>query len=125
MQKKKVWRKSPPELISQFTKMMEQFVDAEPRKMFGYPCCFVQNNMCTGLHQEDWILRLPEDERLVFFTKYDTKPFEPMAGRIMKEYVVLPEGVLSNEAELYNWIEKSIAYTKSLPPKVAKKSKKK
>ena len=41
--KKTTWRKSPPELIAQFKELVAVLPpDAEPRKMFGYPCVFVE-----------------------------------------------------------------------------------
>ncbi len=115
------WRKSPPGLIEKFTRVMERFKDANPRKMFGYPSCFVQDRMCTGLHQENWIIRLREEDRLEIFMEHQTTPFEPMKGRIMKEYVILPEEILADEKLLLSWIERSIQYVKSLPPKPPKK----
>jgi hypothetical protein len=35
----------------------------ETRKMFGYPAGFIGGNMVTGLHQESWIVRLPDTAR--------------------------------------------------------------
>jgi hypothetical protein len=36
---------------------------AELRKMFGYPAAFVNGSMATGLHPEDWMLRLGGADR--------------------------------------------------------------
>lgn len=47
-------------------------------------------------------------------------PFEPMAGRVMKEYVVLPEAIIGKPATLGRWLRKSMAYTGALPPKQKK-----
>ena len=47
--------------------------------------------------------------------------FEPMAGRPMKEFVVLPEPVLSDREELVRWLARSYDWVKTWPPKVKKK----
>ena len=61
----------------------------DKRKMFGYPCRFVNGNLFMGLHNKNMILRLAEKDR-ADFVKLGGKPFEPMPGRIMKEYVIVP-----------------------------------
>lgn len=118
------WRPAPEELKEKFLNTMNLFEAAEKKKMFGYPCCFLNGNMFTGLHQENWVLRLSEADRKVMVDTYKVGPFEPMAGRIMKEYVILPTKILSDESLLKEWIEKSIAYASTLLPKVPKKRKK-
>jgi len=112
------WRKSPPELIAFFEAVMRGFPRIEKRKMFGYPCRFLNGNLFTGLHQEDWLIRLGEGDRNAIIEKYDTKQFEPMAGRVMREYVLLPEEILEDEDLLQHWIERSYSFAGSLPPKL-------
>jgi hypothetical protein len=43
--------------------------------------------------------------------------FEPMSGRVMREYVVVPKVLLKAPGELRAWVEKSLAYVSSLPAK--------
>ncbi len=118
------WRPAPDELVLKFEKAIESFPEAEKRKMFGYPCSFINGQMFTGLHQENMILRLGEDERTKLLKLKGTKPFEPMPGRVMREYVVVPESILNSKKKLHVWLEKSLIYAKSLPPKKPKKKKK-
>ncbi len=117
---KKKWKKSSPELVEHFLSTTAPLTEAQPRKMFGYPCCFANGNMFTGLHEENWIIRLPEDKREEFSAKYDAKPFEPMKGRIMKEYLKLPASVLEDQRLLEQWVGASLAYALTLPPKIKK-----
>ncbi len=114
------WRKSPPELIALFDAALPDDARIERRKMFGYPCAFVNGNMFTGLHQEDWVVRLSEVDRDTAKQDLGAGMFEPMAGRPMREYVSLPEAVLSDDAALADWIGRSLAYASSLPVKVKK-----
>jgi hypothetical protein len=46
--------------------------------------------------------------------------FEPMPGRAMKGYVVLPKPVYSDNKLFGEWLDKSIRYVSSLPPKKKK-----
>ncbi len=118
------WKKSPLELQQQFLEMMTYF-SVENRQMFGYPCCFVNGNMMSGLHEENWIVRLSEKDREKFQKTFSTRPFEPMKGRVMREYLVIPLEVRSKSSLLKEWLEASFSYVSSLPPKAPKKKKKK
>jgi hypothetical protein len=46
--------------------------------------------------------------------------FEPMAGRVMKEYVVLPESIYNNATVFSKWLDRSYEYVLSLPIKEPK-----
>jgi TfoX/Sxy family transcriptional regulator of competence genes len=117
------WQKSPPELVDLFTSVQAGLPpDAERRKMFGYPCSFVNGQMFAGLHQTNMVLRLGEGDRAEFLKQAGAKVFEPMPGRTMKEYVVVPPSLKGKEEELFKWTLKAFSFAKSLPPKVKKKS---
>lgn len=118
------WKKSSPELIEAFYTALENEPLLEMRKMFGYPCAFIRGNMCTGLHEENWIIRLSEEDREEIQKSYGAHPFEPMKGRIMREYVAIPEEIKRNQDLLLKWIARSISFTSSLPVKLPKKRKK-
>lgn len=111
------WAKSPPELVARFDEVLARQPGAQIRQMFGYPAAFVGGNMATGLHQETWMVRLPEDARGELLGLAGARVFEPMAGRPMREYVVLPPSVIGDDAALDGWIARSIAFAASLPAK--------
>ena len=69
------------------------------------------------------ILRLPENHR-ADFVKLGGKPFEPMPGRIMKEYVLVPKEMIRSRG-LKAWIGRSLRFASALPPKQKKAKKKK
>ena len=115
------WKKSSQKLTDLFESLIPKSSKIEYRKMFGYPCCFVNGNMFMGLHQENMFLRLSETDKQNFLKLGKTKQFEPMPGRVMKEYVTVSPSLLQNKSSLRKWINKSIAYTIQLPPKKKKK----
>jgi TfoX/Sxy family transcriptional regulator of competence genes len=113
------WRPSPPELVKFFEKALKPFSEIQTRKMFGYPVAFVKGHMFAGLHQDNMILRLSGDDRTGFLQQEGAKIFEPMPGRLMREYVVVPAPMLRSAKPLDVWLRKALAYARSLPPKAA------
>jgi TfoX/Sxy family transcriptional regulator of competence genes len=113
------WRKPSPELVERFGELTAGIEGVEQRKMFGLPAAFVGGNMAAGLHQDTFMLRLPEDERAERLAA-GWSLFEPMPGRPMREYVALPPEVAADVDAARRWIERAVAYTRTLPPKVPK-----
>jgi len=114
------WRKPSDELIKLFEKITP-VPPATAKKMFGFPAAFVNGNMFMGLHQEDMILRLPEGPRAELL-KMNARIFEPMTGRPMREYVIVPPSLLRDRNKLTSWVQKALEYGTSLPPKGKKSS---
>ena len=112
--------KAPPELVALFERVAAGMPMAETRKMFGYPAAFANGQMFMGLFGDGFILRLPEAERAAFIEQQHTHLFEPMPGKPMKEYVVVPPALLKTGRPLDEWLGKAAAYAQSLPPKAAK-----
>jgi TfoX/Sxy family transcriptional regulator of competence genes len=123
------WRKAPPELVALFDTVVPSDARVERRQMFGYPAAFAAGKLFAGLHQEDFILKLAEEDRERLRAEYDAQPFEPIPGRRMREYVALPRSILSDRPALDAWLKRSLAYavasggkTASRPTAVGKKS---
>jgi TfoX/Sxy family transcriptional regulator of competence genes len=114
------WEKPSPELIRILEEASEPFAVIERRKMFGCPAYYVGGNMMAGVYGAQLFLRLPPEAREELRVSLDAKPFEPMAGRPMKEYVQLPEPIWRDEAALDEWMRRSVEFASSLPPKQPK-----
>ena len=111
---------APEAVVALFHAAVEGLPEVEQRKMFGYPCAFVHGQMLTGIFQDRIMLRLSEADRATFLKQPGAKPFEPMPGRPMREYVELPPDVLNSPAALKRWIKRGLAYVETLPPKAKK-----
>ena len=111
---------APPEAVVAFEAATSSLPGAEPRKMFGYSCVFAKGHMFAGLHEAGMVLRLPDVQRTDFLRLKGAEQFEPMPGRVMREYVVVPKVLLKAPEELRAWVEKSLAYVSSLPAKPKK-----
>jgi TfoX/Sxy family transcriptional regulator of competence genes len=86
--------------------------------MFGSPTFFINNNMFAGVHQRTVILRLSDSDRAEIAARHiEAKPFEPMSGRPMKEYIALPEALCRDEKIFQEWLDRAYKYACSLPPK--------
>ncbi len=94
------------------------------RKMFGFPVVFANDNMQMGLFGNNLFVRLPEDGRNELVAA-GGEPLEPSPGRVMREYVVVPQTILNDSQALNEWIKKSLDYALGLPPKPRKPRKKK
>jgi TfoX/Sxy family transcriptional regulator of competence genes len=114
------WKPAPAKAVLAFEAATSGLAGAEPRKMFGYSCVFAKGNMFAGLHEAGMVLRLPEDQRDEFLRLKGSEQFEPMPGRVMREYVVVPRILLNEPDQLRKWTEKSFAYVLSLPAKAKK-----
>jgi TfoX/Sxy family transcriptional regulator of competence genes len=114
------WKPAPREAVVVFETVTSNLPGAEPRRMFGYSCVFARGNMFAGLHEAGMVLRLPDEQRAEFLRLNKAKPFEPMPGRVMREYVVVPKALLNAQEQLRAWVEKSLAYVLALPAKPKK-----
>jgi TfoX/Sxy family transcriptional regulator of competence genes len=114
--------KPPGELQSAFADAVGRLSGVEQRKMFGQPAAFANGQMFTGLFGPRWFLRLPDDAAADLNAMEGGGPFEVMPGRAMKGYVVLPPAVVADRTALRTWLQRSLTYARSLPPKPEKRS---
>jgi TfoX/Sxy family transcriptional regulator of competence genes len=117
---KATWKPAPAELAQQFAEAIGAVPGAHIKKMFGYPAAFVNGKMFAGLFGERMFLRLGEHDRASFELQEGARPFEPVRGRVMHEYVTVPEWLVGSGEELQAWLAKAAAYAGALPPKLAR-----
>ncbi|MDO8686547.1 MAG: TfoX/Sxy family protein [Clostridiales bacterium] len=116
------WKKSSSELISLHAELASLYRCVN-KPMFGFQVFFVNDNMFTGIYEDGITLRLTENDRAEIMAQSDEiTPFTPL-GRTMKEYVLVPEHLLSDKDFAQYWMDKSYAYVSSLPPKTKKEKK--
>jgi hypothetical protein len=119
------WIKAPDELKALLETAMED-IDCEKRPMFGYPAYFINRNMFIGLFQDQVFIRLSDAQLAALKTKLGSiVNLEPMPGRPMKNYFVLPKEIYTKSRTFKEIIRSSAEHTRQLAPKVIKNSKKK
>ena len=113
------FKRPQPAMVELFGRLLPE-TGGQGRSMFGCPCGFLGGNMFMGLFGDQLFLRLSEGDRAALLAEEGAEPFDPMGGRPMREYVVVPAGWLEGDAdgELRAWVARSARYAKALPPKV-------
>jgi TfoX/Sxy family transcriptional regulator of competence genes len=110
-----------PEAVAQFESLAPVAPDIARRVMFGQPVAFLNGNMFFGVHGDRLFLRLSTEDRAEAAKLPGVTPFEPMPGRPMKEYVVLPPSLVRDGRRAREWIGRSTGYVRGLPPKKPKR----
>ena len=111
------WKSAPAELIQRFDQAADNLPAVDRRKMFGYPAVFLNGNMFAGLFQDQVILRLRAEDRATLAGVPGAKPFEPMPGRPMREYMVAPASIVDSTVQFRAWLERARTFAASLPSK--------
>jgi len=110
---------NPPEKVELYDKLIATNPKIE-RKGANNPYTSLNGNMFTLLNPPGHLaIRLPEAEREKFIKKYKTTLFEAY-GVVMKEYVAVPDSLLSKTKELSRYLDLSYEYAKTLKPKPRK-----
>ena len=99
-----------------FQKLVPPDPAVTTRPMFGNLAAFVNGNMFCGLFGEDLFVRVSDEEQTKI-RKQGGKPFEPMAGRAMTGYVVVPPGWQKKPDAARAWIITALAWSRALPAK--------
>lgn len=87
------------------------------RPMFGNVAGFVNGNMFMGLFGNDLFVRLCDGDRAELLEEEATSILEPMKGRPMKEYVVIPQTWWDEPDTIGSWVARSLDWVAELPEK--------
>lgn len=91
------------------------------RKGKKIPYTSMNGNMFSFLDGDGTIcLRLSKDDQEKFIEAFNTPPVEQY-GKRMREYVSVPDTMLSDTGSLASWFERSVAYARALKPKPTKR----
>ena len=115
----KSWPKTPQATVKAFERSVPRAPAVVRKKMFGYPAAFVNGNMFASTFRDEIVVRLAGDDRAALLETVGAKPFEPMPGRPMTEYVAVPPSFARRPADLARWVERAHRYAAKLPPKTA------
>jgi hypothetical protein len=106
----------PAEQLEAYNQLIALNLDIE-RKGKTTPYTSMNGHMFSFLSKEGTMgLRLSEEDRNNFIEKFESQLME-QHGRIMKEYVTIPNELLLNTDGLSEYLRQSLTYVKSLKPK--------
>ncbi len=109
--------KSPAALVERFDTVAGWFPEVERRLTFGYPCLYVGGNMVSGLYRDSWHVRLGGTDLAAAQALDGAQTFEPMPGRPMTGFTVLPADVVGDDDAIRGWVGRAVAFGASMPPK--------
>jgi TfoX/Sxy family transcriptional regulator of competence genes len=89
------------------------------QKMFGGVAFMLHGNMCVGVHDDDLIVRLSEDDAAEAIRDPAARPMD-FTGKPMTSWLyVAPSGTV-DERSLRAWIDLAAGYVSTLPPKAGR-----
>ena len=119
-------KKKPDNIPADKVALYDKLIKTNPRierKGATVPYTSVNGNMFTLFSPNGLVgIRLPKDHRDAFLARYKTTLYETY-GTTMKEYVTVPDELLSKTSELRKYLDLSYEYAKSLKPKPTSKKK--
>jgi hypothetical protein len=115
------WKKPDPALVERFHAALPAHPEAQPKKMFGYPACFVNGNFFVGMHNDNFVIRLPGDLKAKFPELARAEGFDPMGtGKSMKDWWIIPPALARSQGRLAAFFASAFDEVRRLPPKVKK-----
>jgi hypothetical protein len=120
MAQKKV--SAPAAKAELYRKLLGSVEGIDTKSNFGSAYTAINGNMYTMISKHGVVgIRLPQPDRDAFLEKYETELFRgdpdwPPA----REFVAVPEDLLSNTRLLAPYLKKSLEYVKTLKPKGGK-----
>jgi hypothetical protein len=106
----------PPDRLELYEKLIATNPKIE-RKGAVHPYTSLNGHMFTYLDQTGTMgLRLPEEDVEAFLKKYKTTLFKSY-GVVKKDYVTVPDSLLSKTKELQKYLDISYEYVKTLKAK--------
>jgi TfoX/Sxy family transcriptional regulator of competence genes len=109
--------KAGPSAIAGFEALVPDHPGVGLRPMFGQPAAFLDGNLLMGVFGDAVFIRLSEDGVAEAVREVGARPFEPMPGRTMRGYAVLPPKLLADPPAARRWVAKALAYVEQLPTK--------
>jgi TfoX/Sxy family transcriptional regulator of competence genes len=104
-----------------FAKLVPDGPAVTLKPMFGQLSAFVNGNMFCGLFGDELVVRLPETE-IARVKQQGGRDFEPMAGRMMSGYVMLPGDWRARPAPATVLIKQALMVTSQMPARAPKKA---
>jgi TfoX/Sxy family transcriptional regulator of competence genes len=103
--------------VALFKSLVPDHPNVTVRPMFGNISAFVNGNMFFGVFGNDLFVRLSAEDQAELLKKNGASKLEPMKGRPMKDYIIMPQAWRSETQTMRVWISKSLDWSTKLPAK--------
>jgi hypothetical protein len=98
-----------PEHETILNKIMQDMPQTNAGRMFGYPGYKVNGKLAAGLHEQGIIVKVGHDRASEIIGQGQGQAFEPMAGRVWRDWVLLTTDFDKHKAlfkEAVAWVTK-------------------
>ena len=113
---------APADKVLLYQQLLDSVDGVDTKSNFGSAYTAINGNMYTMISKHGVVgIRLPEPERSAFLEKYSTDLFRgDPAWPPAKEFVAVPDDLLTDTTALKPYLEVSLRYVWTLKPKPAK-----
>jgi hypothetical protein len=115
---------APADKVELYERLLASVEGVARRSNFGAAYTAVNGNMYSMISKHGLVgIRLPEPERAAFIERYDSELFRgDPAWPPAREFVAVPDWLLSDTEVLRPYLEQALRYAGSLKPKRARPS---
>jgi TfoX/Sxy family transcriptional regulator of competence genes len=103
-------------LAERVRKVLRNERSLKEKRMFGGLTFMVNGHMCCGVLQDDLVLRLGQEDYAKAVARPHAHPMD-FTGRSMPGFLYVSPAGLQTARQLGAWIEKSLRFVSTLPPK--------
>ena len=89
--------------------------------MFSCPSYSIGGNLFAGVFGESVFVRLSDTDRATIISE-GGRLFEPLEGRTLRMYALLPPTIVADGEMLASWLGRSMDFVKGLPKRPRKRS---
>ena len=87
------------------------------KKIFGGVGFLIHGNLACGVHEDDMIVRVGNENNAPALAQPFVRQFMPMPGKPMEGWILVAPQGLEAEANLHHWAELGYEYASKLPEK--------
>jgi hypothetical protein len=87
------------------------------KKMFGGIAFLINGNMAVGVNKSDLVVRIDPGTQDAAMAEPGVREFDLSGGRPMRGWIMVEPAGYAKAAQLKRWVNRGVAFARSLPPK--------
>lgn len=103
-------------LAARVRKLLNRGYSVEEKRMFGGLTFMVNGHMCCGVLKKDLVLRLAPQDYERALSHLNVRPMD-FTGRSLRGLVYVDPVAVRATRDLKKWIQRSMRFVSTLPPK--------
>ena len=101
---------------SHIRRVMKNTPGLSERPLYSGVAFMVQGNMCCGVIDDHLVVRISPDAYDATLREPHTRPMD-FTGRPLPGFVYVDRAGFANHASLKQWIDRSVSFVRTLPPR--------